>query len=307
MLIGYARVSTKEQNLDLQLDALKKEGCEKFYTDTVSGAKAERPGLDKMLGELRPKDVVVVWKLDRLGRSLKHLVTLVEGFAQKEVGFRSLGDPIDTTTPHGRLTFNIFASLAQFEREIIRERTNAGLEAARARGRKGGRQPGLSKEAQDKARVAQSCYAEGMPVNTIAKNLGISKTTLYNYLRFRGVEIGKYEKRQDKEKRESAGEERSVPEAKKTTKVRLWLRVDNNNKYIRRKKKVRERIEQFYLADYGMKKLQGWEYELTFAYETDEDLEAQIYELLGEMSRCADDECCFIETDFCEVGSERYW
>lgn len=98
-----------------------------------------------------------------------------------------------------------------------------------------------------------------------------------------------------------------MPEVKKTTKVVLWLRVENNSKYIRRQQKVRQRIEQFYLADYGMKKLQGWEYELTFEYETDEDLEEQIYELLGEMSRCADDECCFIETDFCEVGTERYW
>ena len=194
MLLGYARVSTKDQNLDLQLDALRSHGCEKFFTDTVSGAKSVRPGLDKILKEARPKDVIVIWKLDRLGRSLKHLVELVAELNQRDIGLRSLNDPIDTTTAQGRLVFNIFASLAEFEREIIRERTNAGLAAARARGRVGGRKPGLDEDAQRKARIAASYYEEGMPVNQIAKDLDISKATLYKYLRFRKVEIGKYEK-----------------------------------------------------------------------------------------------------------------
>lgn len=190
MLLGYARVSTHDQNLDLQLDALRLHGCERFFTDTVSGAKAKRPGLDEMLKEARPKDVIVIWKLDRLGRSLKHLVDLVAELNEKDIGLRSLNDPIDTTTAQGRLVFNIFASLAEFEREIIRERTNAGLAAARARGRTGGRKPGLSEEAKKKARIAESFYREEMPVDEIAKNLGISKATLYKYLRFRGVKIG---------------------------------------------------------------------------------------------------------------------
>ena len=194
MLLGYARVSTKDQNLDLQLDALRLHGCEKFFTDTVSGAKSVRPGLDKILKEARPTDVIVIWKLDRLGRSLKHLVELVAELNQRNIGLRSLNDPIDTTTAQGRLVFNIFASLAEFEREIIRERTNAGLVAARARGRVGGRKPGLDEDAQRKARIAASYYEEGMPVNQIAKDLDISKATLYKYLRFRKVEIGKYEK-----------------------------------------------------------------------------------------------------------------
>ncbi|NJR47023.1 MAG: recombinase family protein [Hyellaceae cyanobacterium CSU_1_1] len=194
MLLGYARVSTKDQNLDLQLDALRLHGCEKFFTDTVSGAKVARPGLDEILKEARAKDVIVIWKLDRLGRSLKHLVDLVAELNQRNIGLRSLNDPIDTTTAQGRLVFNIFASLAEFEREIIRERTNAGLAAARARGRVGGRKPGLDEDAQRKARIAASYYEEGMPVNQIAQDLDISKATLYKYLRFRGVEIGKYEK-----------------------------------------------------------------------------------------------------------------
>lgn len=194
MLLGYARVSTKDQNLDLQLDALLSHGCERFFTDTVSGAKTARPGLDEILKEARAKDVIVIWKLDRLGRSLKHLVELVAELNERDIGLRSLNDPIDTTTAQGRLVFNIFASLAEFEREIIRERTNAGLTAARARGRVGGRKPGLDEDAQRKARIAASYYEEGMPVNQIAMDLDISKATLYKYLRFRGVEIGKYEK-----------------------------------------------------------------------------------------------------------------
>lgn len=148
MRLGYARISTNDQNLDLQLDALREHGCERFFTDTVSGAKAQRPGLDQMLKEARPLDVIVIWKLDRLGRSLKHLVDLVAELNERDIGLRSLNDPIDTTTAQGRLVFNIFASLAEFEREIIRERTNAGLAAARARGRRGGRKPGLSEDAK---------------------------------------------------------------------------------------------------------------------------------------------------------------
>ena len=194
MLLGYARVSTNDQNLDLQLDALRLHGCERFFSDVVSGAKASRPGLDEMLKNAREDDVIVIWKLDRLGRSLKHLVELVAELNERKIGLKSLNDPIDTTTAQGRLVFNIFASLAEFEREIIRERTNAGLAAARARGRTGGRKPGLSEEAQRKARIAESYYMEGMPVNQIAKDLNISKATLYKYLRYRKVEISKYQK-----------------------------------------------------------------------------------------------------------------
>jgi len=135
MLLGYARVSTNDQNLDLQLDALRSHGCERFFSDVVSGAKACRPGLDDMLRDARPDDVIVIWKLDRLGRSLKHLVELVAKLNERKIGLQSLNDPVDTTTAQGKLVFNIFASLAEFEREIIRERTNAGLAAARARGR----------------------------------------------------------------------------------------------------------------------------------------------------------------------------
>jgi len=192
MKFGYARVSTKEQELHLQIDALEKAGCTKIFQEKFTGATKERPELQKLLAQLRPDDVVVIWKLDRLGRSLKALIAIVTEIQEKGAGLQSLNDHIDTTTPQGKLTFHLFAELAEFERDIIRERTKAGLEAARARGRKGGRPEGLSKKAQHTAMLAESYYKEGkLSINEICEVLGISRRTLYNYLRHRGVEIGK--------------------------------------------------------------------------------------------------------------------
>lgn len=190
MKIGYARVSTRDQNLDLQLDALQKAGCEDtyIYKEQITGATKERPQLQKLLGQLRKNDVVVIWKLDRLGRSLADLVHLVNEIQGKGAGLLSLHDNIDTTTPQGKLTFHIFAAIAEFEREIIRERTKAGLESARARGRKGGRPPGLSKEAQVKAAAATSLYQQKQPNAWICTTLGISKKTLYKYLKQANVQ-----------------------------------------------------------------------------------------------------------------------
>lgn len=196
MKIGYARVSTREQHLDLQMDALAKAGCKKFYKEVVRGAKVERPILNKLLEELRAGDILVIWKLDRLGRSLKHLIELVYQLMQRDIGLQSLSDPIDTTTPQGRLTFNIFASLAEFERDLIKERTRAGLEAARARGRTGGKPKGLSPQAESTACAVETLYREGkLTVSQIAKQLGIAKGTLYKYLRHRHVPIGDYQKK----------------------------------------------------------------------------------------------------------------
>jgi DNA invertase Pin-like site-specific DNA recombinase len=144
MNVGYARVSTRDQTVALQVDALKAVGCGKVYTEVISGAATERPILAKLLDEVRPGDIVVVWKLDRLGRSLKHLVETVNLLLQQDVGIKSLNDPIDTTTPQGRLVFILFASLAEFERDVTRERTQAGLSAARARGRTGGTSEGVA-------------------------------------------------------------------------------------------------------------------------------------------------------------------
>ena len=180
MLIGYARVSTDDQNLDLQRDALKKAGCEQIFTDRVSGTKANRPGLEDALSHLRSGDTLVVWRLDRLGRSLTHLIATVTELQELGVGFKSLTESIDTTTSGGRLVFNIFASLAEFEREIIRERTNAGLKAARARGRNGGRPKKLS---QKQIQMLQHLAADKKhSVKEICQTLGIGRTAFYRYL-----------------------------------------------------------------------------------------------------------------------------
>jgi len=190
MKIGYARVSTRDQNLALQLDALTQAGCERIFQEKVSGAIKDRPELDHLLALLRPGDTVYIYKLDRLGRSLKHLLDMVAEFEFRGVGLVSLTDAINTASPQGRLVFNLFASLAEFERELIRERTQAGLAAARARGRVGGRRRGLSKEAERTAIVAETLYKEQqLGVNEIARQLRISKVTLYKYLRHRGVPI----------------------------------------------------------------------------------------------------------------------
>jgi DNA invertase Pin-like site-specific DNA recombinase len=182
--MGYARVSTNGQELQLQTDALLKAGCPKklIFVDKVSGVKAARPGLDECLGQLREGDTVIVWRLDRLGRSVRHLIDLVEALRQRKVGFKSICDgAIDTTTASGELIFNVFASLAQFERRLIQERTNAGLKAARARGRQGGRPP----IAPDDSRIktAKALHADkNMAVADILKTLQISRPTLYRWL-----------------------------------------------------------------------------------------------------------------------------
>jgi DNA invertase Pin-like site-specific DNA recombinase len=188
MKFGYCRVSTKEQNLDMQIDALKKDGCIEIYKDQVSGSKADRPQLTKLMENLREGDVIVVWKLDRLGRSITDLIKLINKLGEKKVGLKSLSDPVDTTTSQGRFIFNLFASLAELERDIIRERTMAGLAAARSRGRVGGRPKGLSQEAENKALAVESLYKEKkLSVREIAKRLDISTSTLYAYLKHQGV------------------------------------------------------------------------------------------------------------------------
>ena len=180
MRIGYARVSTGEQNLDLQTDALTAAGCERVYTDELSGVKAERPGLAEAWKQLRKGDTLVVWRLDRLGRSLKDLVHRVEELEQRGIGFRSLQEAIDTTSAAGKLQFHVFSALAEFERELIRERTMAGLRAARARGRTGGRPKAMTPE---KVRLAARLMGDPtLPIDEICRTLGVSRATLYRYV-----------------------------------------------------------------------------------------------------------------------------
>lgn len=179
MLIGYVRVSTQDQNLELQREALTKAGCKKVFEDKVSGMRAERPGLAKALEMLRESDTLVVWKLDRLGRSVKQLVNLVEELHKRGVQFKSLTDAIDTSTPSGRFFFHVMASLAEMERELIVERTRAGLDIARQLGRKGGRKPKMT---GSKIESAKKLLANGVPPKEVAKNLGVSVPTLYRWV-----------------------------------------------------------------------------------------------------------------------------
>ena len=179
MLIGYARVSTRDQNLDLQVKTLTKAGCKKVFDDRISGTRAERPGLTAALAMLREGDTLVVWKLDRLGRSVKNLVDLVGELHRQEVQFKSLTDSIDTGTASGRFFFHVMASLAEMERELIVERTCAGLEAARRLGRTGGRKRQMT---DSKIESAKKLLANGVPPRDVARNLGVSVPTLYRWI-----------------------------------------------------------------------------------------------------------------------------
>jgi DNA invertase Pin-like site-specific DNA recombinase len=181
MFIGYARVSTQDQTLDLQKDALQKIGCTQIFTDTASGSLIERPGLTEALHYLRPGDALVVWRLDRLGRSLQHLLGTTAQLQQRSIGFKSLTENIDTTTPGGKLIFHVFGALAEFERDLIRERTQAGLAAARARGKYGGRPQRLN--ANQRA-LLHTLYADKKNcIADILSTLHISKSTLYRSLK----------------------------------------------------------------------------------------------------------------------------
>ena len=180
MLIGYERVSTDDQNLALQHDALQAADCEKVFSDKMSGANADRPGLKQAFEFARKEDTIVVWRLDRLGRSLKDLIALVEELENRKIGLRSLQENIDTTTSGGKLIFHMFGALAEFERNLIRERTQAGLQAARARGRKGGRQQKLTSQQIEIGRSLSTDPTRS--VTSICEHLGISRPTFYRYI-----------------------------------------------------------------------------------------------------------------------------
>jgi len=178
LLIGYARISQDTQSIDLQIDALTAAGCEKLFSDMSSGARHDRPGLKQALEFVRSGDSICVWRLDRLGRSLPHLIHLMQDLEGRGIGFRSLTEAIDTTTPGGRLTYNLFASLAEFERSVLRERTRAGLQAARQRGRLGGRPRLMTAEKFD---VARRLLESGTPAREVATALGVSAPTIYRH------------------------------------------------------------------------------------------------------------------------------
>lgn len=190
MKIGYARVSTSDQHLRMQEDALKNAGCEEIYTDVISGVKSQRPGLDKALSYLREGDTLVVWKLDRLGRSIQHLIHTITTLLDKKIAFKSLQENIDTSTSGGKLIFHIFSALAEFERDLIQERTQAGLKAARARGKMGGRPPLL--DTRQINRMIEMYDEQKNTVAEICKIYNISRPSFYNYLNNRRRELAKH-------------------------------------------------------------------------------------------------------------------
>lgn len=309
MYIGYARISTEEQKLDFQEDALKRVGCKQIYTDISSGAKTQRKGLDDALNYARPGDTIVVWKLDRLGRSLQHLIETIRVLESRGIAFRSLQENIDTNTPGGKLVFHIFGSLAEFERDLIRERTQAGLKAARARGRVGGRP-----KAMDDKKIRQAKALMADPNNTVAdicQTLKIKRSTLYKYVKASKPEIVT----ETVSPKVSASKSiRSVKAAKprdstalKTTKIKMYMRIENNSKFVRGKKKALEDVEMFVFPHYQIKELGDFEYELTFSYKDDEDLENQIDELAQDIAHEVDSRNCFPELDFQEIGTDRSW
>lgn len=182
MNVGYARVSTKDQNLDLQIEALEKAGCEKIYQEKISGATKNRPELDKMIEQFREGDELYVWRLDRLGRSLKNIIDLVLSLSDKGIIIKGLVDGVDTSTINGRLFLNLMASLAEYERELIRERTNAGLQSAGARGRLGGRPKGYTKETISKLLIMRTVYKnKTLTPEEIYQPLGLTRATFYRY------------------------------------------------------------------------------------------------------------------------------
>jgi DNA invertase Pin-like site-specific DNA recombinase len=312
MLVGYARVSTTDQNLDLQKDALLAAGCERLFADTVSGAQSLRPGLEEALQYCRAGDTLVVWKLDRLGRSLPHLVETVGGFADRAIGFKSLQENIDTTSSSGKLVFHLFASLAEFERDIIRDRTKAGLSAARARGRKGGRPAGVD-EKKKKAALALKKDPE-RSVKEICDIVGISRNTYYKYTRS-GDQSGADGQSTPPSKPVGSGrlatpDNRPAP-LPKVMKLKLWIQVENNSKFVRGKGKVREEIERYVLNHFAMVKADknGGEYTLSVPYTSDEDLDRIIYEeIYAEAERYADCRRCFIEADMTSLDDpDRSW
>jgi DNA invertase Pin-like site-specific DNA recombinase len=295
-------------------------GCDRIFTDTASGAKTQRPGLTEALQYCRPADTLVVWKLDRLGRSLPHLVETVRDLIAQGIGFKSLQENIDTTTSGGKLIFHIFASLAEFERDIIRERTGAGLSAARARGRMGGRPKGVD-EKKRKAALSLKKDPE-RSVKEICEIVGISRNTYYKYTasennRAAIVEPGKPGQLKRPEKPEASkpgrkGQNDNQPEPQpKVMKVKLWLSVENNSKFVRGKSRAREEIERDLLSRFSMEKTDknGWEYILSIPYTTDEELDKIIHdEIYAEAERIADLRNGFIDGHITSLDDpERSW
>lgn len=284
--IGYARVSSTGQSLEVQLEKLNQAACGRIYQEKRSGRTADRPEFKACMNYLREGDTLIITRLDRLARSVVHLAQLAKRFEREGIDLLVLDQNIDTSTSTGRLMFNMLASIAEFENDLRTERQAEGIAKAKENGVRFGRPPKLTK---DKKQEIYSRRIAGATIGQLANEFRMGEATIYRALK--------------------AVNESATSAEKKTAKVILWLRVENNSKFVRGKGKSRQQIEDFHLSDYNARKLErdGWEYELTFHYEDDEDLENQIHELATEMSSEADLRNGFIECHFTEVGSDRSW
>lgn len=276
---GYARVSTKQQDLMRQLDLLHEYNCTEILTEKMSGTRQDCPELFRLKDKVRPGDTIVVESFSRLGRSTKDLIELVEFFESKQVKLISIKENFDTNTPQGKLMLTVFQAFSQFERDLIAQRTKEGLESARARGRKGGR-PKVKEKQINKA--LNLYHSKEYSISEIVEMTGISQATLYRYIR---------KAQQEKE---------THHDVVNTAKIRMELRVENNSKFIRGKGKVRKDIEQF-LKDYYKMEIIGDEYIIYVSYTTVEELKKTVYDILEEMNSDADMRNCFIEADlYCD-------
>ncbi len=284
--IGYARVSSTGQSLEVQLEKLNQAKCDRIYQEKRSGRTADRPEFQFCMNYLREGDILITTRLDRLARSVVHLAQLAKRFQNEGIDLLVLDQNIDTSTSTGRLMFNMLASIAEFENDLRTERQAEGIAKAKENGVKFGRPAKLT---DAKKQEIYSRRLAGATIGQLAKEFQLGEATIYRAL--------------------NAVRQSDTPPEIKTTKVVLWLQVENNSKFVRGKGKSRQYIEDFHLSHYNAKKLDkdGWEYELTFQYENDEDLENQIYDLAAEMSSEADSRNGFIECHFSEVGTDRSW
>lgn len=282
--IGYARVSSTGQSLDVQTDKLIRAKCDRIYEEKCSGRTADRPAFKDCSNYLREGDVLIVTRLDRLARSVVHLAQLAERFEKEKVDLVVLDQSIDTSTPTGRLLFNMLAAISEFENDLRQERVAEGIAKAKQNGVRFGRPPKLT---EARKQEIYTRHLAGARAWQLAQEFNLGEATVYRALR----EVKK------------AG---NLPE-KRTTKILLWLQFENNSKFVRGKGKSRKEIEDHYLPRYKARKLHknGWEYELTFEYRDDEDLEEQVNTLAAEMNQVADTRHGFVECEFLEVGTER--
>ncbi|EJQ96307.1 hypothetical protein II5_06087 [Bacillus cereus MSX-A1] len=285
---GYARVSTQQQDLIRQLDLLKNFNCTEIITEKMSGTKKDRPELIRLKDKIRTGDTLIVESFSRLGRSTKDLIELVEYFEQKGVKLFSLKENFDTNTPQGKLMLTVFQAFSQFERDLIVQRTKEGIESARARGRKGGR-PRIKEKYIEKALNLYN--SKEYSISEIVTMTGISQATLYRYIR---------------EKEMNSTEKQSV-EKEKTAEIRMWLRVENNSKFVRGKSKVRKEVEQYLRYYFNMEVNSSGEYVFYVPYKDVDDLTKQVEDIICEIANDAYRRNCFIEANTSCDELDLYW